>query len=158
MHYRNDSGRNDIITCKVAIDPQHINFFVETREALTAHTDRNWMLLLINADSSHATGWHGYDFIINHELIDEKTTTLKKFIDQDSKTEWQTVNRLKYRANGNRMEITVPRELLAVSENSITFDFHWCDNPQDLINPISLCTHGDSAPNRRFNYRFIWNQ
>ena len=158
MHYRNDSGRNDIITCKVAIDPQHINFFVETREALTAHTDRNWMLLLINADSSHATGWHGYDFIINHELIDEKTTTLKKFIDQDSKTEWQTVSRLKYRANGNRMEIAVPRELLAVSENSITFDFHWCDNPQDLINPISLCTHGDSAPNRRFNYRFIWNQ
>ena len=29
-------------------------------------------------------------------------------------------------------------------------------NPANLSDPISLCTSGDSTPNRRFNYRFIW--
>ena len=32
------------------------------------------------------------------------------------------------------------------------------NNPQALEDPISLCLHGDTAPNRRFNYRFIWKK
>ena len=46
----------------------------------------------------------------------------------------------------------------ALEGRSITFDFHWCDNPADLTDPISLCVNGDSAPNRRFNYRCIWRK
>jgi hypothetical protein len=44
----------------------------------------------------------------------------------------------------------VTRKLLGLKGNAVTFDFHWCDNPADLKDPISLCTNGDSAPNRRF--------
>ena len=65
LHYANDSGRNDIITCKVAMGEENVSFFVETKEPLTPRTDPNWMLLLIDADQNHDTGWYGYDFLIN---------------------------------------------------------------------------------------------
>jgi len=59
---------------------------------------------------------------------------------------------------GNRLELAVPKSLLGVSGKSITFDFKWADNTGELVDPISLCLHGDTAPNRRFNYRFVWNK
>ena len=34
-------------------------------QPLTSHTDNNWMLLLIDADQNHDTGWYGYDYLIN---------------------------------------------------------------------------------------------
>jgi hypothetical protein len=40
------------------------------------------------------------------------------------------------------------------SEGSPTFDFHWADNIQSFKDVSELGLHGDSAPNRRWNYRF----
>ena len=60
------------------------------------------------------------------------------------------------RYTGNALELAMPRKLLGLKGDAFTFDFHWCDNLTDLKDPISLCTSGDSAPNRRFNYRLIW--
>ena len=74
LHYKNDSGRNDIITCKVAFDADNVYFYAETNEPLTPHTGKNWMLLLIDADKNSKTGWFGYDFLINQKIIDDKTT------------------------------------------------------------------------------------
>ena len=71
---------------------------------------------------------------------------------------WVEAARLKYRYSGKALEMAVPRKLLGLKGDAFTFDFHWCDNPTDLKDPISLCTSGDSAPNRRFNYRCIWKQ
>ena len=51
-----------------------------------------------------------------------------------------------------------PRSLIGLAGDAMSFDFHWCDNPADLKDPISLCTSGDSAPNRRFNYRCVWEK
>ena len=56
------------------------------------------------------------------------------------------------------VEIAVPRDFLALVGDSLAFDFHWCDNPAELKDPVSLCTDGDSAPNRRFNYRCVWQK
>jgi hypothetical protein len=66
------------------------------------------------------------------------------------------VARLNYCYAGNALELAVPRKLLGLKGGTFSFDFHWCDNSADLKDPISLCTSGDSAPNRRFNYRLIW--
>ena len=56
------------------------------------------------------------------------------------------------------MELRVPRKLMGLTGDDVTFDFKWADNPQSLDTPISLCTDGDTAPNRRFNYRYIWQK
>ena len=156
LHNTNNSGRNDIVTCKVAVDRDQVNFYVETRDALTPHTGSNWMLLLIDADQNPGTGWQGYDYVINRRVVDNKTTTISRYAPDAAGGPWVEVAKLNHRYAGKALELAVPRKLLGLKGDSFTFDFHWCDNPTDLIAPISLCTSGDSAPNRRFNYRLSW--
>jgi hypothetical protein len=158
LHYKNDSGRNDIVTCKVAVDDTNVYFYAETKQPLTPHTGKNWMLLLIDADKNHDTGWYGYDFLVNEKIVDDKTTTLMRYDAKAADTPWVTKGQVSYRYAGNALELSISRDALDLGGDTLTFDFHWCDNPVDLHDPISLCTDGDSAPNRRFNYRCVWRR
>ncbi len=158
IHYVNNSGRNDIITSKVAVDKKNIYFYVETSNTITSHEDKNWMLLFIDADNNQETGWYGYDFIINKEVKDAKNTTLMKYDGESSQIGWTQIAQIDYRYNNNKLEMRVPVKLLDLSTDAITIDFKWSDNPSELNNPISFCVNGDTAPNRRFNYRLIWNK
>lgn len=154
--YVNKSGRNDIVGSKIAVDKDILYFYVETAATLTACSDPNWMLLLIDADKNSSTGWFGYDYLINKNVTNEEATELMRY---DSATQtWVFVAELKYKVNGNKMELAIPMEQLNLSGSSFIFDFKWSDNPADLNDPISLCVNGDTAPNRRFNYRCIWKQ
>lgn len=156
LHYTDDSGRNDIVAAKVAVDGRCVYFHVQTRKALTRHTGRNWMLLLIDADRNHNTGWYGYDYVVNKSVIGPTRTTLMRYNARKADDPWETVALLDYRYAANRLELAVPRDLLGLRGDALEFDFKWADNPADLSDPISLCVGGDSAPNRRFNYRCIW--
>lgn len=156
LNYTNTSGRNDILTSKVGVDSGNLYFYAATAEAITQHSGNNWMLLLIDADKNPETGWYGYDYLINKKVIDGNTTILMKYNPSNKKNPWVERATLNYSCKGNELELAIPRKLLGLTGNAFTCDFKWCDNPTDLINPISLCTDGDTAPNRRFNYRFIW--
>ncbi|MCB9784273.1 MAG: hypothetical protein H6751_15020 [Candidatus Omnitrophica bacterium] len=158
LHYAEDSGRNDIVASKVAIDGDKLCFYAETKEPLTPHTDPNWMLLLIDADQNHNTGWCGYDYLINKNVTDEKHTTISRYNPDSPDGPWVEAGQAAYRYTDKSLEISLPRDLLGLDGNELSFDFHWSDNPTDLKDAISLCTNGDSAPNRRFNYRFIWKR
>lgn len=160
-HYTDRSGRNDIVTSKVAMDADNVYFYAETADALTSSRGRNWMLLFLDADHNPATGWHGYDFLINHTVTGNATTTLMRYqpgAGGANSDGWVKVAPLRYRYKGNAVEIAVPRKLLGLTTDEATFDFHWADNPTDIKDILSLCTTGDSAPNRRFNYRFTWQR
>lgn len=157
LHYTNHSGRNDIIYSKVAVDKESIHFYVETSDALTPSSDPNWMLLLIDADNDPQTGWHGYDFLVNKQVINQERTTLMHY--NNRKKTWKKVAEIPYRYAQNQMELSLPRKMLKLDQQDhFVFDFKWSDNPNDLDDIISLCTHGDTAPNRRFNYRCIWRE
>ncbi len=158
IHYVNQSGRNDIVTSKVAVDSKNLYFYVETSNKITSHTDNNWMLLFIDVDNDSETGWYGYDFVVNKNVIDNKTTTISKYDSSNPYYHWIGIGTLEYRYVDNELEIAIPRELLKLTDDNFTIDFKWADNPADLKNPISLCINGDTAPNRRFNYRFIWKK
>lgn len=159
LQYKNDSGRNDIITCKVGIDDKTVAFYAETNSDLTPHTDPNWMLLFIDTDQNASTGWQGYDYMVNNKVKDDKTTTLMKYDAANAANPWVEKAQLDYRYTGKQLEISIPREELGLKAgDTVNFDFHWSDNPADLKDVISLCLNGDSAPNRRFNYRAIWKK
>jgi hypothetical protein len=158
LHYTDNSGRNDLITMKVAVDKENLFFYAETSNKLTMSSDNNWMLLLIDADKNPDTGWFGYDFVVNRNIKNGNTTTLMKYDPDKSGNHWREIADLYYRFAGNKLELAIPRALLGLSSNSFTFDFKWSDNPGDLNDPVSFCTHGDTAPNRRFNYRCIWSK
>lgn len=157
LHYTDNSGRNDIITCKVAVDKKHLHFYAETVGKLSPSTDSNWMLLLIDADLNPATGWYGYDYLINKKVKDGYTTLMRYDVSHPENP-WVEVADLNFRNSDNQLELSVDRALLGLTANQFVFDFKWSDNPTALKDPISLSTSGDTAPNRRFNYRCIWKK
>jgi hypothetical protein len=156
LHYTDQSGRNDIITSKVAVGKKNISFYAETDQALSSHQDPNWMLLFIDADRDPSTGWYGYDFLVNGEGLEDQHTTLQAY--DENTGQWKEKSRLRYSYSQNQLELAVPMELLGLTSDSFILDFKWSDNPAGLEDPISFCTGGDTAPNRRFNYRYIWKK
>lgn len=150
LRYRNETGRNDLVLAKAAYDKRNIYFYIQTLGAITPRTDKNWMLLFIDADQNFTTGWMGYDYMLNLEARSEKETTLHAW----RNGKWEHTGTAKYRVNGNAMELAVARRLLAPIASTPAFDFHWADNIQNLEDISEFGVNGDSAPNRRWNYRF----
>ena len=150
IHYLNNTGRNDIIQARVARDDKNVYFYVSTENRMTPYTDKNWMLLFINADCNRKTGWEGYDFLVNSEVKSSETTTLKRW-NGDS---WVHLADIPYRVSGGEMELSIPLARLNLDPSDVTFDFHWMDNMQNLNDINDFFIYGDSAPERRFDYRY----
>jgi hypothetical protein len=151
--YINKTGRNDFVRLKVARDNRNVYFYAETRENITPYTERNWMLLFIDTDQDPSTGWNGYDYLVNASVPDAKTTTVKKNL---GGWKWSEGIRVPYRVAGNKMEIAIPRSVLELPANGdFAFDFHWADNIQKTDDIVEFAMSGDSAPDRRFNYRYL---
>ena len=53
---------------------------------------------------------------------------------------------------------TCTRKLLGKTGKKLSFRFKWADNPTYPGDIISISTTGDTAPNRRFAYRFVWER
>ena len=149
--YTNDTGRNDFISMKVAHDAKFVYFYARTREPITSHTDKNWMMLFINSDLDPKTGWDGYNFVVNRQVRDSSTSTLELW---DS-GRWTPDRSISYVVNGCEMELAIPRTALGFTDKSkpIAFDFKWADNIQSF-DPIEFTVNGDTAPNGRFAYRY----
>ena len=142
--YKNDSGRNDIVAAKVARDAKNLYFLVQTRDKLTPRTDSNWMMLFLDTDRDPRTGWHGYDA----RVIGGK-------IELWQNNAWAGAGTAKMAPGENDLELELPRALISrVSAAELSFDFKWVDNA-DPNRIESWFVDGDSAPNRRFNYRFL---
>ena len=155
LHYRDSSGRNDIQDAKVTVNKEgKVCFYVKTGADITPSSDPNWMLLLVDVDQDSDTGWYGYDILVNRKVLDGRTSEVSKYV----AGAWVPTGKATFCVVGNEMELSVPAELLRVSGDQAAFDFKWADNPYELKDPISLCLHGDTAPNRRFNYRFLWKK
>ncbi len=152
--YVDVTGRNDIITCKIGVDEDNLYFFAETANDWTPSSDPNWALLLINSDQDYSSGWYGYDYLINKNVINDSQTTLCRW----NGKEWEKLSILNYAVKDRLLDVVVPRKYVDSSGEEINFDYKWSDNAAELVDPISLCTAGDTAPNRRFNYRFIWKK
>ena len=135
LHYTDNSGRNDITRCLVAVDKKNIYFAAETAEPLSPSTDPNWMLLLIDIDEDGE-----YEYLIQNSKLTH------------SKGSWD----VDVAIGSNAVEIAVPRKLLGKTRKKFSLRFKWADNPSNPNDIISLSTTGDTAPNRRFAYRFVW--
>ncbi|HXK94158.1 MAG: hypothetical protein HPY51_01325 [Candidatus Omnitrophica bacterium] len=148
--YRNDTGRNDFVIAKAAYDETNLFFFAQTLNSITPRTDPHWMLLLLDTDQNARTGWLGYDYVVNLEVPSDTETTIHAWRDGS----WEPVGRSAYQVNGNGLELSIPRSLIGQNQKTPAFDFHWADNIQGFTDVSELGVNGDSAPNRRWNYRF----
>ena len=146
----NNTGRNDIIESKITYDDSNIYFYVKTNEILTSWQDNNWMILYIDADRDFTTGWNGYDFAINMEIINLNTTTIKSFANEA----WEILGTTKFLSSGNELEIVVSKASVGITSNTPQFYFKWIDNQQKLMDIKDVLINGDAAPDRRFSYYF----
>ena len=153
--YTNYSGRNDLTVMKVARDANNLYFFAQCNSNITSYTGSNWMVLLIDTDQNHTTGWEGYDCAVNLGARTATTTTLSQNTTTSNAWNWTTVRSdIAYTVSGNQLMLTIPRASLGLGADPVQFDFHWADNFQ--TNDIAdFGVDGDSAPDRRFNYRYI---
>lgn len=152
LHYTDTTGRNDITRCLVAVDKKNIYFAAETAEPLTPRTDPNWMLLFIDADEDGE-----YEYVIQNSWILKNQGALSRRGAKlgDSRSENQDIRM----AIGERsLEMAIPRKLIGKTGNQVSLRFKWADNPTDPGDIISISTTGDTAPNRRFAYRFLWKK
>ncbi len=149
--YINRNGRNDIIEAKVARNDDEVFFYVKTKDTITTPEKQNWMLLFIDADGSKETGWLGYDYVINHGILEKDITTIKKW---HSKKGWKMLAEVPFRTEINQLMLSIPRSLIAPM-GDLNFEFHWVDNPSNLKNIDGVFNAGDNAPNRRANYYYL---
>ncbi|MES2828740.1 MAG: hypothetical protein V4687_11305 [Bacteroidota bacterium] len=149
-HYSTATGRNDIVSTKVARDKTNIYFYVETADKLTPASDNAWMRLFIDVDNNKATGWEGYDFVINRKSPG-KMAGLEK---TDKGWNWKSCGQVAYSYAGNKLEIKVPIKILKLSGKS--FQFKWSDNMQADGDIIDFLLNGDVAPLGRFNYEYVF--
>ena len=150
LHYTDSTGRNDIVECRVSVTQKEVCFQVLTAGELTPRTDPNWMLLLIDTDCNAATGWVGYDFLVKRGIGYRWDATTGEWIG--------TLKTSHFVIGTDNVRFCVPRKLVGMTGKTFSFDFKWTDNPTALDNIITVATTGDTAPNRRFNYRFIFNK
>ncbi|MBO4423779.1 MAG: hypothetical protein J5879_10080 [Clostridia bacterium] len=148
--YKNETGRNDIVKSKVAYDRDSVYFYVQTAEDMTPYTDDNWMLLFIDGDGDPDTGWEGYDYLVNYEVIDKSGTVICEYKDGI----WQETGVVSYRQRGNEMHIAVPRSLIGQTGGTLSFGFHWNDNVNNVYDLRCWFLEGDNAPERRNTYSF----
>ncbi|MEG0806756.1 MAG: hypothetical protein RR410_00225 [Alistipes sp.] len=153
-HLTNTTGRNDISYAKVATDATMLYFYVETIDPITPHTDKNWMRLFIGVKGSEAPAWEGFQWVINHQITDQTQTQLQRCT---GGWRWEKAATLHYAVNKNRLEIAVPLATLGITDpRQFTVDFKWIDNSVTTGDISDCMRDGDSAPDNRYRYRYIF--
>jgi len=146
--YVNKTGRNDLVETKVAYDAKTIWFYARTLQPLSPHTDDHWMMLFINTDRTRATGWEGYNYVLNRRADNAESTVL-----EESKKGWNWQKKATVRRYIGEREVVIEIPCAALGlTGTLDFEFKWADNMAEDDNILAFTTNGDTAPNGRFNY------
>ncbi len=150
----NESGRNDIVSAKVLSDTKNLYFYVKTQDAITTPEDSSsWMQLYLDSDADAATGWYGYDYIVNYAAKDGSVTTVARYNGADNAFSFEPVGEVDYRVEGNQMMIAVPQALLGINTYyEIEIQFKWADSKTAYNEMEDFYCDGDAAPLGRLNF------
>lgn len=152
-HYVETSGRNDIVAAKVARDARNVYFYARTAAPLSDPSEPNWMLLFIDVTGDPATGWEGFDFVVNRTVTGSRRTSVEC---SAAGWAWSPVGQVRYAAAGSELQLVIPRHLLGVATDApVRLDFKWIDNMQRDGDLLDLIQSGDTAPSGRFRYRYL---
>jgi len=149
-----NTARNDLAVAKITTDADTLFFYIRSRAPLTAPA-ADWMQLCLDTDANPATGWLGYDFIVNRRPVNGGKSTLEKF--NPDGTSLPVAADIPLAWTDNELELSIPRTALNLPADAGHLDFKWLDNiPAGSAAP-ALTLHGDAAPNDRFNYRAVFH-
>lgn len=149
----NKSGRNDLLACKICCDAHNLYFYVETAKDITEPEDPLWMRLFIGTDDEEAESWEAFNYMVS--TGGRQDLSLYRC---DGGWSWRRLCGLSFAKNGRQMELAVPlSELGLYGRDSFTVDFKWIDNAVADGDICNCMTDGDSAPDNRWRYRFLYS-
>ncbi len=152
------SGNNDIIAAKIVYDKTNMYFYIETanEEGISDYEkDTSWMQLFINSDFNAATGFYGYDYVVNYEPKSKELTTLGKAKSNGKDFDFESVEDIEYRYEGNKMMIKVPLASLGINDfHQIKLSFKLVDSHTKVTTMEQMYSEGDVAPLGRLDYVF----
>ncbi len=150
--YINNTGRNDLASAKMSQDGNAFYFLVTASHDLVIDDGETWMNLYLNTDGDSATGWAGYDYVLNRDR-DSFVVSVEKFIDNTFETE--VVGGAYYYLEGDSMAIRLSKELVGVEGLCERLIFKWADNSVHNGDPMAFMDLGDTAPDNRFGYLYL---
>ncbi len=152
--YKDESGRNDIVSIKVTNDATYLHFLVEcAADIAAADADTSWLQILLDVDSSAETGWLGYDFILNNKVIDANATTVASYSGSNGSYGFTDKANVAYKVEKNKFMVSVPLEELGIEYiTKINLQFKVCDSRNKYTTCEQFYTEGDCAPLGRLNY------
>lgn len=143
--YTNDTARNNVIKSLAARDSENLYFYAECPVEITAPSGSAWMKLYIDKDRNHATGWEGYDFVVNSPTPGAVSAL-------DANGLMTEIGKAEYALSGSTLSVKIPRALVDMT-GELSFEFKWVDNAEGDI--MNFYVDGNSAPMGRFNYIYI---
>ena len=155
-----DSNNNDLANAKIVYDKTYIYFYIDTYseegEGISEYEkDTTWMQLFINSDYNASTGFYGFDYIVNYEPKSKTLTTLAKCKASGTGFDFESVEDVEYRYEGNKMMIKVPLSSLGINDfHQIKFAFKWVDSHTKVTTMEQMYSEGDCAPIGRLDYVF----
>ncbi len=150
--YINNTGRNDFDYAKVSQDDNNLYFLVKCADDIIIDNGDNWMNLFINTDGDTATGWEGYDYVLNRDR-DSYVVTVEKF--KDNTFESEVVGAAYYALQGEYMTVRLPKELVGIDGLCQKLIFKWADNSVQNGDPMAFMDLGDAAPDNRFGFVYL---
>jgi len=152
--YTRPAGRNDLLAFKVSHDPENLFFYAKSVGELSTADGTNWMWLLLDVDQNTATGWQGYDFMVNR--VAGATKGQAQLEKNRGGWSWEPAGSVAMEVKGNELQLAISRKSLGLVHNKkpLRLDFKWAD---DLARPgevMDFYLSGDVAPEGRFNYRY----
>jgi hypothetical protein len=152
LRYVNQSGRNDLVACKVAHDAEFLYFFLNTVAPIQPAPIPDGLWLLIDSDQNSKTGWEGYDLLVGRQAEADSKLSVEKHV---SGWQWEKLAPVDYRLEGSQLQLAVPRSVVGqTGESGVAIDLKWVDNLQIPGDVLDFYLSGDVAPEGRFNYRF----
>ncbi len=151
--YANSTGRNDLVAARISFDRERVFFHVQARDPITPATDPDWMILFLDVDADVATGWLGYDFVVNRSRHGSSEASVERNL--DGRYQWTPAGAVDFLMTGAELELAVSWSLLGLRRPPVQLDFKWADGIRQTGEWSDFTLNGDAAPNDRFNYRAL---
>ncbi len=161
--YTDESGRNEIIECRVVHDSKNLYFYAKTSNPIQAcDYHSTWMNLYLNisrngktADAPH---WHGYQYLVNQYPFSNTLTSLSvcretvRTIEPDT---FSITAAIPYACHDKELMVVIPKALVGLAaEDHFQIQFKWADSKSEITRMEEFYTKGDAAPIGRLNYVF----
>jgi hypothetical protein len=152
--YINNTGRNDLAAARVSTGDRYAGFYLRTREPLAGGHDPAGLLLFLDTDANPATGWLGYDSVVNRTPIAPNRVRVERNV--AGRYEWIPAGEGDIRCAGSEVELAVPWAALDRAGPPSELHFKWADGIRETGDWTDFTLNGDVAPNDRFKYRAVF--